>query len=242
MVGVADTIRELMQKLNNLNIQIRKIHIRYEDDYFEAENPYSFGIIADELTFETVEAPHGGKTDGNEWSLNKELHVKNTRVYWNSMSETFIPTSLWEQTKDLEFRIFEAIAADDLFSLMYEPFETTTSKQYFSNKDELILPFNLKTVLKFYSTDLEVKEKMKLLLEVKLDSLKIDLNDKVISDMKNMFNFYNNYMLAWYIKQYRPRVKPIVNSTAKNSEKQKRKRRLIVRDWLQFIIWANRMK
>ena len=231
-----------MQKLNNLNIQIRKIHIRYEDDYFEAENPYSFGIISDELIFETIDNTYSSKTDNQEWSLNKELHLKNTRVYWNSMSETFIPTSLWEQTKDLEYRIFEAIAADDLFSLMYEPFETTTSKQYFSNKDKLILPFNLKIALKFYSSDMEAKERMKLFLEMKLDNLKIDLNDKVIWDMKNMLSFYNNYMLTWYIKQYRPRVKPIVNSSSKISEKEKRKRRLIVRDWLQFIIWANRMK
>lgn len=169
-----------MQKLNNLNIQIRKIHIRYEDDYFEDENPYSFGIISDELIFESIDNTYSAKADNQEWSLNKELHLKNTRVYWNSMSETFIPTSLWEQTKDLEYRIFEAIAADDLFSLMYEPFETTTSKQYFSNKDQLILPFNLKIALKFYSSDMEAKERMKLFLEMKLDNLKIDLNDKVI--------------------------------------------------------------
>ena len=231
-----------MQKLNNLNLHIKRIHIRYEDDYFEVENPYSFGIIADEISFQSIEASHMSMKEAQDWSLNKDLHVKNARVYWNSMSETFIPTSLWEQTKDLEYRIFEAIAADDLFSLMYEPFETSTSKQYFSNKDELILPFYLKLILKFYASDLEAKEKMKLSIDVKLESLKIDLNDKVIADMKNMLNFYNNYLLTWYIKQYRPRMKPIVDSSSKISEKAKKKRKLIVRDWLQFIIWANRMK
>ena len=71
------------------------------------------------------------------------------RVYWNSMSEMFIPTSLWEQTKDLEYRIFEAIAADDLFELMYEPFQVKTYKQYFSNKDELLMPFDLKLSVYF---------------------------------------------------------------------------------------------
>ena len=44
------------------------------------------------------------------------------------MSEMFIPTSLWEQTKDLEYRIFEAIAADNFFELMYEPFQVKTHK------------------------------------------------------------------------------------------------------------------
>ena len=83
---------------------------------------------------------------------------------------------------------------------------------------------------------------MKLSIDLKLDSLRIDLNDKVIVDMKNMLNFYNNYLLAWYIKQYRPRVKPIVEETSNPSNKLKRKRHLIVRDWLQFVIWANRMK
>lgn len=78
------------------------------------------------------------------------VDVFHARIYWNSMSETFVPTSLWEQTKDLEFRIFEAIAADDLYELMYEPFQNNSEKQYFANKDELILPFDLRMNIKFF--------------------------------------------------------------------------------------------
>lgn len=32
----------------------------------------------------------------------KELSLTNARVYLNSMSEMFIPTSLWEQTRYME--------------------------------------------------------------------------------------------------------------------------------------------
>lgn len=129
--------------------------------------------------------------------LSKHLEIKNSRVYWNSMSETFIPTSLWEQTKDLEQRIFEAIAADDLFELMFEPFQTKSGKQYFSNKDELILPFNLNTKLVFVNTK---GKKLLLKIDLNIDSLKIELNNKVINDMKNMLQFCDNFVLAHSIK------------------------------------------
>lgn len=50
----------------------------------------------------------------------KELSVKNVRVYWNSMSEIFIPTSLWEQTRTMQYQIFEAMDASLLKEIMVE--------------------------------------------------------------------------------------------------------------------------
>jgi hypothetical protein len=148
---IAESIKEFMKKLKNLQINVRKVHVRCEDDYFEFENPFSFGIIADEIIFDTDDARrHRDSQNPNSGLVEKLIDVFHARIYWNSMSETFVPTSLWEQTKDLEFRIFEAIAADDLYELMYEPFQQNSEKQYFSNKDELILPFDLRMNVKFF--------------------------------------------------------------------------------------------
>lgn len=52
--------------------------------------------------------------------MNKELNVKNIKVYWNSMSEMFVPTSVWEQTRHLKFQIFEALEASFLKDIMIE--------------------------------------------------------------------------------------------------------------------------
>ena len=44
--------------------------------------------------------------------------MSNFRVYWKSLSEMFIPTSLWESTKDLENQIFDAVPLEDLRLMM----------------------------------------------------------------------------------------------------------------------------
>lgn len=52
--------------------------------------------------------------------MNKELSVKNIRFYLNSMSEIFVPTSLWEQTRGQKYQIFEAMDAAFLKDIMIE--------------------------------------------------------------------------------------------------------------------------
>lgn len=79
---------------------------------------------------------------------------------------------------------------------MYEPFATRRGKQYFSNKDELILPFDFTINLDFINNH----DKLLLKIDCNLDSIKIELNDKVIKDMKNLINFCENYLLAHSIK------------------------------------------
>ena len=52
-----------------------------------------------------------------------ELQIKNVKIYWNSMSEMFIPTSLWESTKHLQYQIFEAMDASQIHELMTDAFD-----------------------------------------------------------------------------------------------------------------------
>jgi len=48
----------------------------------------------------------------------KKCFVERLRFYWNCMSEMYIPTSLWEQTRHLKYQIFEAIDVGDLKGLL----------------------------------------------------------------------------------------------------------------------------
>jgi hypothetical protein len=41
-------------------------------------------------------------------------------MYWNTTSEIFIPTSLWEQTRGMKYQIFEAVDASFLRDIMTE--------------------------------------------------------------------------------------------------------------------------
>lgn len=33
--------------IKNMKLRVNKVHIRYEDDYFNADSPFSFGLVID---------------------------------------------------------------------------------------------------------------------------------------------------------------------------------------------------
>lgn len=104
-----------------LIVDVNKIHIRYEDDYYNEHRPFSMGF--------TVEKIHFGKASSN-WNfvdrhsmkftrepnsyVNKELDIVKVRIYVNTMSEMIIPTSLWEATKGVKLHIYSALSANDV--------------------------------------------------------------------------------------------------------------------------------
>lgn len=50
--------------------------------------------------------------------LLKELKLTKVRLYWNCLSEMYIPSSLWESTRHMKYQIFEAMDAQQLNDLM----------------------------------------------------------------------------------------------------------------------------
>ena len=55
----------IIMALRNLKIIIKRIHVRYEDDYYAGEKPFSFGLMIDvsqfPLTFAAFEVCDSGK-------------------------------------------------------------------------------------------------------------------------------------------------------------------------------------
>ena len=42
--------------IKGLTIKIKKLHLRFEEDYYSCENPYSFGVVVDELDFDSSDS------------------------------------------------------------------------------------------------------------------------------------------------------------------------------------------
>ena len=63
-------------------------------------------------------------------ALLKDLKATGVRVYWNCLSEMYIPTSLWEQTRSLKYQIFEAMDAAQLNELMAQAFQENEKDFY----------------------------------------------------------------------------------------------------------------
>jgi vacuolar protein sorting-associated protein 13A/C len=83
-----------MKIINNLQIFVDGIHIRYEDDQANPEQPFAFGI--------TLEHFHAQSTDGN-WNptflkLKEEIQhklvtLKNLAVYWDTPADKAVHVS-----------------------------------------------------------------------------------------------------------------------------------------------------
>ena len=42
--------------VKGLTIKIKKLHLRFEDDYYSCDNPYSWGVVIDELDFDSSDS------------------------------------------------------------------------------------------------------------------------------------------------------------------------------------------
>ena len=106
-------LEERLKTLASLQLLIQNIHVRYEDDLFTHGKPFSVGAIVSELRIDSGEeewrfdGPGGLRftrvaPDRNVFTM-KNILARDVRLYWNSMSEMYVPTSLWESTRHLEF-------------------------------------------------------------------------------------------------------------------------------------------
>lgn len=115
---------------NGIKVNVNRVHIRYEDDYFNHHRPFSMGLVIDAINLDSVDnhwtfhSPNGmnfKRTPNNH--VNKEFNLARVRVYFNSYSELLIPTSLWEATIDHELSIFSALTANEVNELMCNAFD-----------------------------------------------------------------------------------------------------------------------
>ena len=42
--------------VKGLTIKIKKLHLRFEDDFYSSDNPYSWGVVIDELDFDSTDS------------------------------------------------------------------------------------------------------------------------------------------------------------------------------------------
>lgn len=115
----------LFSLFNGIKVDVSRVHIRYEDDYFNHHRPFSVGIMIDAINLDstnnhwTFNEPNGMKfTRTLNKHVNKEFNIVRMRSYFNSFSEMLIPSSLWEATMDHELQIFSALTASEVKDLM----------------------------------------------------------------------------------------------------------------------------
>tara|TARA_B110000285_G_C15134673_1_gene626036 strand:- start:3084 stop:3362 length:279 start_codon:yes stop_codon:yes gene_type:complete len=78
------------------------------------------------------------RAEENASTILKLQEISNISFYWNSMSEMFIPTSVYEQSVDLPYGVFEVLEASIILEMMKDIF----TQKHGINNDYLIDPFS----------------------------------------------------------------------------------------------------
>ncbi|KAI6208431.1 Vacuolar protein sorting-associated protein 13C [Aphelenchoides besseyi] len=79
------TEKLVAQIVKNLQVRIRNIHVRYEDEFTDRKRPFATGVTLQSLNFETTDS--NWKPTIHKETLNvfyKLIHLENLALYWNS--------------------------------------------------------------------------------------------------------------------------------------------------------------
>ena len=233
--------------ISNICLTVKNFHIRFEDDYFFNEPPFAFGIHIDTLAtfpgnsewiFSSFEQQNFSRVKPKDSSglIFREISLQNFRIYWKTPSEMFIPKSLWESTKQLENKIFDAMPIEELSNMMKQ-----IKEEFY-----LIDPVNLYASIVYNSRPTATEEALrqarnKFTFNLLITKLNFNMFPNIVGNILELFDFIKYYQISKDIKGYRPYRKPEIRACTNKDQFLKRKR-LLVRDWFFLAIWSLRVR
>ncbi|XP_052264161.1 intermembrane lipid transfer protein VPS13A-like [Dreissena polymorpha] len=175
------------QVIKNLQVEVRNIHVRYEDKYTNPLQPFSIGVTLKELLFRT--------TDSN-WQpciikeavsqIHKLVKLEQLAVYWNSHSNLYEGKEKAEILKSLKSAIQEGNK---------------------TNFQHLIRPISSVAHLKITTKPEEHDFKQpKIFLSVIFDDISIGLAKTQYNDVLEMLEGFERLSLMGVYKKYKPSV------------------------------------
>ncbi|KAF4025446.1 hypothetical protein G4228_017289 [Cervus hanglu yarkandensis] len=127
-----DTFTEklITQIIKNLQVKISNIHIRYEDDVTNRENPLSFGISLQNLSMQTTDqywipCLH----DETEKLFRKLIRLDNLFAYWNVKSQLFYLSNYDESLNSLRNGIVDENIVPEGYDFVFRPISANAKLQ-----------------------------------------------------------------------------------------------------------------
>ncbi|XP_019503831.1 PREDICTED: vacuolar protein sorting-associated protein 13A [Hipposideros armiger] len=132
LVEKQDTFTEklITQIIKNLQVKISNIHIRYEDDITNRENPLSFGISLQNLSMQTtdqnwVPCLH----DETEKLFRKLIRLDNLFAYWNVKSQMFYFNNYDDSLNKLKSGIVNENIVPEGYDFVFRPISANAKLQ-----------------------------------------------------------------------------------------------------------------
>ncbi|XP_057581269.1 intermembrane lipid transfer protein VPS13A isoform X2 [Hippopotamus amphibius kiboko] len=127
-----DTFTEklITQIIKNLQVKISNIHIRYEDDITNRDNPLSFGISLQNLSMQTTDqywipCLH----DETEKLFRKLIRLDNLFAYWNVKSQMFYLSNYEESLDSLRNGIVDENIIPEGYHFVFRPISANAKLQ-----------------------------------------------------------------------------------------------------------------
>ena len=157
----------------------------------------------------------------------------------------FVPTSVWEQSQDLTYGVFELIEADIIHEMMKDIFQSKVGIQ----NNFILDPFSLRVqygLRNYYNLNVD---DYKYRIAIENEKLRLNFRPKNLVDIM----FFQNYLEAASYRKDLQRFRPLMKiQTFIDYRKQQRggklpreieeKRKAVVKDWFKMIIWYVRIR
>jgi hypothetical protein len=161
-------------------------------------------------------------------------------MYWNSMSESFIPTSLWEQTRDNpDLQLFEAMDASLLREMMHDAFMASPTMRY----NYLLEPFSLVTCINYKKSFDPLKDSYRYMINALIQSININLSPTSMRDILKFQAFLEMSSYHRELVRFKPPLRPLhyIENPPYRDEDKKKKSKLIG-DWFRVALWFVRLR
>ncbi|XP_037004998.2 intermembrane lipid transfer protein VPS13A isoform X2 [Artibeus jamaicensis] len=132
LVERQDTFTEklITQIIKNLQVKISNIHIRYEDDITNRENPLSFGISLQNLSMQTTDQNWVPcLQDETEKLFRKLIRLDNLFAYWNVKSQMFYLTNYDDSLDSLKTGIVNENIVPGGYDFVFRPISANAKLQ-----------------------------------------------------------------------------------------------------------------
>ncbi|OMJ66801.1 hypothetical protein SteCoe_36233 [Stentor coeruleus] len=216
--------------LKNLILTVKNVHIRYEDETYPYQNPFSIGFSLNKLEVKNISHEwvysdfKPSKRPPRKNAIVKDISFTNFAMYIYSMASVLIPTSLWEATIHSEIGIFEAFPAYEVRDLIIQE-STTLSK---SHPSTFIEPTNISMCISFY------EEPPNLRIAGFIDKTQIKFTASMAECVRGFFEYCTNVQIWPLVLRFRPFVRIPERLEKRERRKERKKRKEIIKLWFLY--------
>ncbi|KAH3757405.1 vacuolar protein sorting-associated protein vps13 [Pelomyxa schiedti] len=172
--------------MDNLQISVNNLHIRYEDDTTNPTRPFVAGIVVENVLAQSTDSSWNPCTVSGSNIVHKLVEVKNLSAYWQCGASFLTPGSLESYMAQLD-----AFGQNESEASSYIVKNISWKAKMTINRNKIPDPLFPETAF-----------------ELDLDEIDFDLNDTQYKDFMELLDIWSDYGLGEKYRKLKPSGRP----------------------------------